>query len=752
MKRDFKKEDPYKNSIKSCFLSNYPPKECGIATFTKDLSTAMDKRFNPKLKSKVIALNAPEEHHDYEENVIFDFNKEEINKYIQIAKKLNQREDIKIISVQHEFGIFGGEYGSHLIYFLDHVKKPVVITFHSVLPNPDDARKEIVKKIAEKSSAIIVMAKKAVEILSNDYGIPQNKIHVIHHGIPSVEYLETKSFKEKLNLTGKKVLSTFGLMSRGKGIEYMIKALPALTEKYPDLIYLIIGETHPVIKRNEGETYRNELINLVKKLKLENHVKFCNRYLDIDEITDHLLATDIYICTNLEKNQITSGTLAYAMGCGKALVSTKNLYAEEMLADDRGIVVDFKNPNEYSTAIDKILSDSELKKSMQENAYSYSRQMIWPNVALRYLNVFNKVTLLREETTDKFPRIKLDYLSKMTDNYGIFQFSNHSEPDKSSGYTLDDNSRALVFSIAHDNLFNSEISHDLSKIYLNFLEKSQEENGNFKNHHFNQEEKTNKYSEDSFGRTIWALGYTFYKSKNLEMVEKAKKTILKSMPFLINLDSPRSKAFVIKGLYYYYKKNPDKEILQIIKTFADNLIKLYNSESSEKWQWFESCLTYGNAILPNSLLLTYELTKEKKYLEIGEITLKFLSETVFINNEFYPIGQNGWYNRSGKRALFDQQPIDASYLVQTYLFAYKITKNNDYYKKAIQTFNWFLGKNYLKQMMYNESTGGCYDGLGKYSLNLNQGAESTVSYLLARIFLEETKFKKENLNPYKNFK
>ncbi|MEM0465347.1 MAG: glycosyltransferase [Candidatus Pacearchaeota archaeon] len=730
---------------KTCFFSNFPPKECGIATFCKNLATAMDKRFNPKLKSKVIAINEEGSIYNYSNKVILEVNKNDIETYIEIAKKVNESENIKIVCVQHEFGIFGGEYGNYIIPFLETLKKPVVVTFHSVLPNPDDKRKRVVCAIAKRASAIIVMAKAGVEILNRDYGIEKNKIFVVHHGIPNVPFCSDNTLmKKKLKLDGKIVLSTFGLLSRGKGIEYVIKALPPLVKKYPNLLYIIIGETHPAIRKIEGEAYRNELINLVKKLKLQNHVKFYNKYLSYSEIIEYVIASDIYLATNLEKNQITSGTLIEAMGYGgKAIVSTASIYAQEVLADGRGITVEIRNENAYTEAIDKILSNPELKKEMERLAYAYSRKAIWSNVAYQYLNIFNKIVKLREETIEKFPKIKLNHISNLTDDYGIIQFSKHSTPDKSSGYTLDDNSRALIFSILHNKLFDKEktgeISKNLAKIYLNFIERSQEEDGNFKNNHKNEEEILNSHSEDSFGRAIWSLGFTINKSIDPLLVDKAKKIFEKSFNYIDKINSPRAKAFTILGLYYHYKSSENEKILSKLKKIANDLLEHYKKESSEDWQWFESYLTYSNAKLPEAMFLAYDASGEIEYLNVAKKTLDFLTNLMFIEGEFSPIGQNGWYKRNGERAFFDQQPLDVSSMVTAYLTACNITKNKEYYKNAVLAFNWFLGKNHLKQMIYDETTGGCYDGLGKHSVNLNQGAESTISYLIARIFLEEHK-------------
>ncbi len=735
------KETSLAKNAKICFLSNFPPKECGIATFTKDLVSSMNKKYNPTLKSKVIALNEDSDFYNYGNKVIMQLNKDDIEDYITIARKVNDSKDIKLICIQHEFGLFGGEYGSHLIHFLERVEKPVVITFHSILPIPDEKRKKIIKAIASRSAAIIVMANTAVDILNKDYNIEKSKIYVVYHGIPDVPFCPSNYFKKKLKLENRRVLSTFGLISRGKGIEYMIKALPFLIKKYPNILYLVIGETHPKIRKKEGEGYRNELIKLVEKLGLKNNVKFYNKYLPLQEIIQHLLATDIYICTNLDENQIVSGTLSYALGCGKAIISTPSIYAKELLANEKGFLTEFKNPKSFSKAIDTILSDKELKNRLEKKAYSYSRLMTWSNIASRYLNIFNKVVKLREETTKKFPIIKLSHLKNLTDNFACIQFAKDTTPDESSGYTLDDNARALIAAILHNSLFNSQQSQKLAKIYLNFLQHAQEKNGNFKNNLKNENEILDTCSEDAFGRAIWALGYTINKSNDQEIIKQAEKIFKKSYEKIDELNSLRAKAFSIIGLCHHYKKYTDEEKISKIKKLADSLLEAYKKEALNEWQWFEEKLTYSNSKLSEALFLAYEITNNKKYLEIAEKTLHFLSDIVFIGDELLPIGQDGWFNKNGKRALFDQQPINVSSIVQTYLLAYSITENKHYHEKAVLAFNWFLGRNYLKQMIYDETTGGCYDGLSKDNVNLNQGAESTISYLIARLMLKEFKRK-----------
>lgn len=730
---------------KTCFLCSFPPRGCGIATFSKDLSTAMDLKFNPKLKSKILAINDADRSYDYDDKVIMQMRSEDIDDYIEKAKEINESKDIKIISIQHEFGLYGGEYGSYLIPFLEVLEKPVVVTFHTVLPKPDLQRIKIVRSIAKRASAITVMAKTGKEILINDYKVPSEKIHVVHHGIHNVPFEKSDVIKQKLGLdTNRTILSSFGLLSRGKGIEYSIQAIPKLVKKYPNILYRIIGQTHPVVKREEGEEYREYLTDLVSELGISKNVEFYNKYLPLDELLLHIRATDIYLCTNLERNQLSSGTLAYAMGCGRVVVSTPILYAEELLAENRGVIAKkFKAPKTFVGAIDRVLSSPQLKETIEKNAYKFSRQMTWQNVAFQYLKIFNNIIKLRDEVTEKYPSIKFNHVRKMTDDFGMIQFANESTPDKTSGYTLDDNTRALIAVMHHNNITKSEENLDLAKIYLDFIKKSQLNDGTFKNNFLNIEETTNPTSEDAFGRTIWALGFTIKKTSHPELLNTSKKILVKAFKNIEDLKSPRSIAFTLIGLHYYYQSYQSKEVFIKIKELANILLKLYNKTATDEWQWFENYLTYANAKLPLSLFMAYSSTGDERYLITAKKTLNFLTETMFIDRKLYPIGQKGWYQKDSARAFFDQQPIDASSIVKCLLTAYYITGNNHYYEKAVIAFNWFFGYNHLNQMIYDETTGGCFDGLGRTSLNFNQGAESTLSYLTARLYFEEFKKIKE---------
>ena len=726
---------------KNCvlYMSTFPPRECGIATFTKDLVDSMDKKFNPALKSEVLAINDNGSSiYNYDGKVSFQLDQTDMEGYTSIAEEINGRKDIKIVNVQHEFGIFGGNAGDHLLPFLEKVKKPIVVTFHSVVPAPDECKKRVVEHIFRKASAVVVMAKESVRILKEDYEVNDSKkIFFVPHGVPQVPF-NSKNSKEKVRLENRIVLSTFGLMNRGKGIEYVIESLPQIVKNFPEIIYLVIGETHPQVRKMEGESYRNSLVKLVEELGLRDNVRFYNKYLALAEIIAYLNATDIYVSPSLDENQIVSGTLSYALGCGKAIISTSTAYAKEVLAKNRGILIDFRNPETIGNAIFTLLSDSKLREEMEKNAYELGRKMIWPNVAAEYLGVFNKVVNLREDTIKKFPALKLSHLASLTDNVGVIHHAKHSVPNRKTGYTLDDNTRALIAAVKHYNIFKSQKSLELIKTYLSFLHYAQKEDGTFHNLlDYERKFLDEEGSEDSYGRALMASGFVVSSNVPENIKATAKFIFDNAVRSVYKLRFLRAKAFSIIGLYYYFRKYKHDDIVEKVKALADSLADAYRENSANEWKWFEPYLTYSNGKLPESLFFAYSITKDKKYLEIAEESLDFLSKTLIVDGKMVLIGNKGWYRKEGERAFYDQQPVDAASMVQSFLTAYSLTKKKIYYSNAVLAFNWFLGKNSLNQMIYDEITGGCFDGLSENTINLNQGAESTISYLLARLSLEE---------------
>jgi len=724
------------------FLSSYPPRECGIATFTQDLILALDKRFNPVIKTEICALNdhSPNKYR-YDSHVHYEINAKELENYVSLAKQINTEKRIKIVNVQHEFGIFGGEYGNYLIPFLQVLKKPVITTFHTVIPKPDDHLKKVVRDIADNSEAIVIMNELSKEILKKDYDLPGYKIRYIPHGIPQVPYEPSKKYKKKLGIENKIVLSTFGLINKNKGIEYAIKALPKIVDQFPNVIYLIIGKTHPSVKKLQDEKYRKSLKREVERLGLKNNVKFYDKYFTLEEIIQFLQATDIYIYPSIDMNQSVSGTLSYALGCGRTAVSTRTEYAKHILNKKNGILVNIKDSKEITEAVLSLISDKKTYSSMSDQAYKSSREMIWPNIAQSYFKLYRKFFKVKTER-EKLPEIKFDHIERLTDKFGIIQHAKYSKPNKKFGYSSDDVSRALIACCLHYKNNPSKRLEKLMNIYLRFISFARRKDGSFANIISYQKKRDTTSEEDVIGRIIWTLGYV--SSQNYlpeEIKRRATKLFKLSLPKTKGIKSLRSIAFIITGLYFYLKQYPDKNIKKIFISFSKYLINVYKSKSSPEWPWFEDFLTYSNSKLSEALFYSYDILKKKEYLEIAETSLAFLDSITFTSHYYVPIGQKGWYFKNQQRSYFDQQPEDTASMVQTKITAYKITKNKKYLKDALKAFYWFLGKNHLKLMVYNETTGGCHDGLGEYELNLNQGAESTISYILARLSLEDEEIK-----------
>ena len=725
-----------KNNI--LYLSTFPPRECGIATFTKDLTDTMDRKFNPRIKSKILAINNEDtDIYNYDGRVTHQITATNIETYITAANNINEDEDIKLVHVQHEFGIFGGEYGNNLIPFLQVIQKPVIITFHTVLPQPDISLQRTVQFLLGKARAVIVMNELSKKILEEEYNANKSEITVIPHGIPQVSFSSGDEEKQKLGLEGKIILSTFGMLNRGKGIEYAIRALPKLVKRFPNLLYLVIGATHPIVRRREGESYRNFLMNEVEKLGLKNNVKFYNKYIPLEEILHHLKATDIYLSPTLDQKQSVSGTLSYALGCGRPVISTASSYAQSIVTPGKGILVQPQDSKAITKALFSLLKDPKLRNQMAKNAYAETRHMTWPNVALAHLKLYQKHTDLSQK--EKLPPITLQHLKALTDSFGIIQFAKHTKPDRRSGYCIDDNARAMIVASMHWVHTRNKHALNLLQIYLRFTALVQKSDGMFVNFVASKDRiEDTEINEDAQGRTIWSLGYLISQRSLPAPIRRRAETIFrKAMPIIQKIKSPRAVAFAMIGIYFYNQTYPKSSHKNIFERLGHSQKRHFLETASKDWPWFEDYLTYSNSKLPESLFYAYLATGEKTYLDIAKKSLRFLIDITFDKEHFLPIGQNGWYFRNGKRAYFDQQPEDVSSMVQTLLVAYHVTKNKTYKKLALQAFYWFTGKNHLNQMVYDELTGGCYDGLGKYSLNINQGAESTISYLLARLSIEE---------------
>jgi glycosyltransferase involved in cell wall biosynthesis len=724
-------------------VSSYPPRECGIATYSQDLFNAIKEKFENSFSLKICALENKDSNYSYPEEVKYILNTTDYLQYTKMAERINADEKIKMVFIQHEFGLFEGSYGENILYFLHTLKKPIVIAFHTVLPNPDHKRKQIIKSIAAISKNIVVMTHNSHDILQKDYDVPSEKISVIHHGTHLVASSDKKSLKAKYNLKQKNILSTFGLLSSGKCIETALDALPAIVEKFPDTLYCIIGITHPTVVKNEGEKYREFLKEKINQLGIKKNVRFINKYLSLDELLEFLQITDIYFFTSKDPNQAVSGTLSYAMGCSCAVISTPIPHAKEMLKGDAGIIVDFKNPDQLSQSAINLLSDPEMKRRISLNALHKIHSTSWQNSAVAHAKLFAKTIDTNLLLAYKVPEISLKHIKKLTTKSGMIQFADICRPDITSGYTLDDNARALIALLKYHEIKGDETSLSLITTYFNFIEFVQQQDGKF----LNYVDEKGKYHaknndvnlEDSTGRAIWALGefIAHRKAYDPQNCMRAEKMINKALIHITEFESPRSIAFAIKGLYYYNLIKKSTEITNIITGLADNLVSKYRGMSNEKWKWFEDYLTYANSVLPEALLYAYLSTDSQLFKTIAKSSFDFLLSLIYVEKRIKVVSNNGWHKRGELSNGFGEQPIDVTYTILSLDLFYE-EFGDEKYKHFLDTaFSWFNGNNHLNQIIYNPVTGGCQDGLEEHNVNLNQGAESTVCYLMARMVIEK---------------
>ncbi|WP_298393544.1 glycosyltransferase [Flavobacterium sp.] len=725
------------------FITTYPPRECGIATYSQDLRNAIQEKFGHSFSLKVCAINVASSNFNYPDEVKYTLVSSDKEAFSALAAKINADKNIAMIFLQHEFGLFSGEHGDFLLKLLKHLKRPITTTFHTVLPNPNPKLKKVVRKIVDCSDAVIVMTTASSLILRTDYGIAVQKIAVIPHGTHLVSSGTVANTSSKIHLADRIVLSTFGLLSEGKSIETAIEALPKIIESFPNVIYLIIGKTHPEVFKREGEKYRESLYEKVISLGLQNNVRFINRYLSLPELMDYLQRTKIYLFTSKDPNQAVSGTLAYALACGCPVISTPIPHAKELL-DGAGMSFDFQNSEQLSEATVKLLFDPELLKQMRLNALHKISPTSWQNAAIAHIELA-KTSLAKRKVILKYelPKISLDHIKKMTTTDGIIQFSQIDEPDLASGYTLDDNARALIAVSKHYALTNDVQDLELITIYLDFIIFCQQEDGSFLNY---VDSKGNFFLknrdenlEDSNGRAIWALGeFSSYQPLfNEKLIEAAKIALEKALRNVSSFHSPRAIAFAIKGLYFYNVEKENPIIKVIITQLADNLVSKFRGVSDQQWRWFENYLTYANSLLPEAMLYASISSGNILYRKIAKTTFDFLLSIIFRDNQIKVISNQGWHHRDKKVNNFGEQPIDVTYTIIALNTFYKAFDDATYLEKMETAFNWFLGKNHLHQIVYNPTTGGCYDGLEEHHVNLNQGAESTVSYLMARLIFEE---------------
>ncbi len=736
--------------MRLAYISTYPPRECGIATFNYNLMNAITANFPERgtllQGGFVVALNDSEDVQEYEypEEVKYVIRQNHQKDYIRAANYINTS-NVDACILEHEFGIYGGESGIYILPLLNRLEKPLISILHTVLRDPSYVQRIIIREIAEQSSKIIVMSQRAVEFLTTIYDIPTEKIQIIEHGVPDVEVPEENPVKSLTQFKNHKVLLTFGLISRNKGLETVIRALPKVVESHPDVMYVILGNTHPGVIKNSGEEYRDHLKSLASQLGVSKHLSFINRFVPEDELVNYLAAADIYVTPYLNEAQITSGTLSYAVGAGAAVVSTPYWHATELLADNRGRLFDFKNADMLADILNELLDQERVLNELKKNAYTYGLNLRWPVIGAAYINValeacsnhYFSEKILKESIVDPeiMPKFSLTHILRLTDDTGIVQHAKYGIPNLKEGYCLDDNARALIMALMAYQRSKSQEAFELLPVYLSYIHYMQTEDGNFRNFlSFNRQYLDEVGSEDSFGRTVWALGYLISCAASNSYREFATEIFHKSYAHFKSLKHLRGMANTIIGICLYLKAVPgdDGMVAELIR-LTEPLIDAYERNKAENWDWFEDKMTYDNAILPLALLHSCEITGNEKAKEVALKTMNFLDELTLSKGYLSPVGNDGWYYKGGKFPTFDQQAIETMAMVLMHFQAYETLRKLEHIEKMFLSYKWFLGENTLRAPLYDHETKGCCDGLLPTGINRNQGAESTLAYLISHL-------------------
>jgi glycosyltransferase involved in cell wall biosynthesis len=732
---------------KIAFVGDHLPRKCGIATFTSDLLAAVAAAY-PQSQCFSVSVNDIQGGYKYPQVVRFEIEEQDLSSYLRAADFLNIS-DVDIVCLQHEFGIFGGTAGGHILALLRELRMPVVITLHTILREPKADQRRVMQELVSLSTRLVVMAERGRQMLQEIYQAPPAKIDLIPHGIPDVGFVDPTYFKDQFGVEGRVVLLTFGLLSPNKGIEHVLNALPHILAEFPDVVYIVLGATHPNELREHGEAYRLSLEILAKKNKLEKNVIFYNRFVDLENLKEFIGAADLYITPYLNEAQITSGTLAYAFGAGKAVISTPYWHAAELLAEDHGVLVPFGDAPAIAREVIGLLRDDTRRNAIRKNAYKLGRDMVWSKVARLYMRSFESSQIegaarsrksLATKTLDQKPRelpeLKLSHLSRMTDSTGIFQHAIFSVPNFSEGYCTDDNARAFILAVLLSELGEDpERVRTLASTYAAFLHHAFDlKTKRFHNHlSFDRRWLDEQGSEDCQARALWALGVGVGRSPYRSFQIMAGQLFALALPALTEFTSPRAWAFGLIGIHEYLRRlSGDSLVNQTRETLTSRLMELFERTAQPDWRWFQEDLTYDNAKLPHALILSGRATGQQAVLERGLQALRWLTELqISEKGHFRSIGTNGFYRRGGMRANFDQQPIEAQAMVSACLEAYRATSDLWWYEQAQRAFDWFIGWNDLGLELYSPSTGGCRDGLHVDRVNRNQGAESTLAFLLS---------------------
>jgi len=740
------------------FIGNYLPRQCGIATFTTDLCAALAAEYG-RGRLFAIPVNDPESRYEYPEQVRLEIEQEDLASYERAAEFLNFNGN-DLVCLQHEYGIYGGEAGGHILALLRKLTMPLVTTLHTVLREPDTDQRAVLEEIARLSDRVVVMSELAARLLREVYAVPIGKIDIIPHGVPDLPFMDPNYFKDKFGTEGKSVLLTFGLLSPNKGIENVIRALPAILARHPNVVYIVSGVTHPHIRRREGERYREQLVALAEELGVSANLILNNRFVSAEELVEHVGAADIYITPYLQEAQVVSGTLAIALGAGKAIISTPYWHAKELLAEKRGVIVPFADPEAIADAVTGLLENEAERHAMRKRAYLYSRETTWPKTARAYMASFQRARFERSlqpraaqsgdqavNIVDGLPALNASHLITMTDDTGMLQHAIFSVPNTREGYTTDDNARALMVSalLDEDPRYRRQVDNrNLSHRYLAFLWLAFDaDSGRFKNFlGYNRKWLEAVGSDDSHGRALWSLGKVLGHSQNAGLRGAAGRLFEAAVPATLTFTSPRAWAYCILGMQAYLDWFPGDRVIQGVRNrLANRLLDIYERSHSDQWRWFEKSLSYSNARLSQALILAGWRSGNQRMIEAGMDSLKWLVAEQHLGDKeiFVPIGSTGFYVAGSDKARFDQQPVEACATVSACLEVYRLTEERQWLEEAQRVFRWFLGRNDLQAPLYDPTTGGCRDGLHPDRVNENQGAESTLSFLMALLEMHAAK-------------
>lgn len=732
---------------KLAIIGTYLPRQCGIGTFTKNLSDALDLELGGAGEIYAVAMDDVPEGYRYPDRVRFQV-RANVQADYHLAADFIMASQANAVILQHEFGLFGGPAGAHILRLLRELRVPIITTLHTVLLEPDPEQRQVMDELWKLSDRLVVMSHRGCDMLRDIYGVPEERIAFIPHGIPDVPFVDPNYYRDQFKAEGRRVILTFGLLSPNKGIENMIEAMPRIVEKHPDILYIILGATHPHLRKQFGEAYRTSLQRRVTDLGIQDNVRFRNQFVEHDELMEYIGAADLYVTPYHNEQQITSGTLAYAAGAGKAIVSTPYWHAQELLAEERGVLVPFKDTGALADGIINLLDNDIERNQMRKRVYMHCRDMVWKQVAGEYLSLVQTAIdervrrprpspkpRKRVARAEELPEVNLRHLRRLTDDTGLLQHAIYSTPDREHGYCSDDNGRALVVCGLYSQVHATEETDDLATVYLAYLNHALDPKTNRFRNFMGYDRRWIKTgdSEDSHSRALWGLGMIAAHTRSKSLQAHSVSLFQRAVQPVESFTSPRAWAYALLGAHAYLEHyGGDAAVRRLRQLLADRLFGLFQGCADAEWPWCEDEVTYSNATVAHALIMAGTWIPNGDMRDQGLRSLQWLCDIQRSKRgHFSFIGNNGWLQRGQEKARFDQQPIEACQMCYACAEAYRATEDDHWLAEARRAIEWFLGRNDLDAPLYDFVTGGCCDGLTPDGPNFNQGAESTLAWLIS---------------------